>query len=108
MKALIIIVILATIAIMLFQYTRNKNLIKLFIAFATFALIITFLVVGNVTRPILPIFIAHIILIIVSWGGLIVYLVKERYYWWIIFSPAVTIGLFLVLEFFAGSGNEIG
>ena len=77
MKALIILSILGTVAIIFFQYSRNKNLKKLFIALGTFALIISLAVVGNVTRPVIPIFMAHLILVIVSWGGLIVYLVRE-------------------------------
>ena len=107
MKALIILVIFATVAAIFFQYSRNKDLKKLLIAIGTLAVIITFSVAGNVTRPVMPIFIAHMMLIIVSWGGLILYLFKERYYGWVIFSPVVTIGLFLLLEFLAGSGSEI-
>ncbi len=107
MKALIILAILATLAIIFFQYSRNKNLKKLLIALATFAAIISLAVVGNVTRPVIPIFMAHLILIIIAWGGLMVYLVKDKYYWWIIFSPVVTIGLFLLLELLTGSGHEM-
>ena len=107
MKAIIILVIFATLGIIFFQYSRNRDLKKLLIAITTFAVIVTLSVVGNVTRPVMPIFVAHIMLIIVAWGGLILYLFKEKYYWWVIFSPVVTIGLFLVLEFLAGSGSEI-
>ncbi|WP_415407181.1 hypothetical protein ACLHDG_01265 [Sulfurovum sp. CS9] len=108
MKALIILAILATLAIIFFQYSRNKDLKKLFIALGSFLIIVSLGVMGNLTRQIIPLFMAHIILIIVSWGGLIVYLVRDKYYWWIIFSPVVTIGFFLVLEFLTGSGHEIG
>jgi hypothetical protein len=107
MKALIILVILATLGIIFFQYSRNKNIKKLLIALATFGMIVSLAVVGNLTRPVIPIFIAHIILIIMAWGGLMVYLMKEKYYWWIIFSPVVTIVLFLVLEMLTGSGHDI-
>ena len=107
MKALIILAILATVAILFFQYSRNKNLKKLLIALATFGAIISLAVVGNLTRQVFPIFIAHIILIIIAWGGLLVYMFKDRYYWWILFSPVVTIGLFLLLEFLTGSGHEL-
>ena len=108
MKALIILAILATLAIIFFQYTRSKDLKKLFIALGSFGLIVSLGVMGNLTRQVIPLFMAHIILIVVSWGGLMVYLVKEKYYWWVIFSPVVTIGLFLVLELLTGSGHEIG
>ena len=108
MKALIILAILATLAIIFFQYTRSKDLKKLFIALGSFGLIVSLGVMGNLTRQIIPLFMAHIVLMIAAWGGLILYLIRDKYYWWIIFSPVVTIGLFLVLELLTGSGHEIG
>lgn len=107
MKALMILAILATLAIIFFLYSRNKDLKKLFIALVTFALIISLAVVGNMTRQVIPIYMAHIILIVLSWGGLLVYLLRDKYYWWIIFSPVITIVLFLVLEFLTGSKHEL-
>lgn len=107
MKALIILAILATLAILFFLYSRNKDLKKLLIGLLTFAAIISLAVLGNLTRQVIPIFMAHIVLIILSWGGLLVYIVRDKYYWWIIFSPVITIGLFLVLEFLTGSKHEL-
>jgi len=106
MKALIILAILATLAIIFFQYSRNKDLKKLFIALASFLIIVSLGVLGNLTRQVIPLFMAHIVLIVIAWGGLMVYLVRDKYYWWIIFSPVVTIGLFLLLELLTGSGHE--
>jgi len=107
MKALIILAILATLAILFFLYNRNKDLKKLLIGLATFGAIISLAIVGNMTRQVMPIFMTHMVLIILSWGGLLLYLLRDKYYWWIIFSPVITIGLFLVLEFLTGSGHEI-
>lgn len=106
MKALIILIIVATVAIIFFQYSRRKDLKKLFISLITFGVIVALAVVGNMTRQVMPIYMAHIILILFSWGGLILYLLRDRYYWWVIFSPVVTIGLFLLLEVLAGSSHE--
>ncbi len=106
MKALIILALLATLGIISFQYHRNKNLKKLLIALLTFGVIIALAVMGNVTRQVLPLYLAHVMLMIVSWGGLMLYLVRDRYVGWIIFSPLVTIGLFLLLEWLTGSGHE--
>ncbi len=106
MKALIILVIFATLGIIFFQYYRNKNLKKLFIALLTFGVIIALAVMGNVTRQVFPLYLAHMMLMIVSWGGLMLYIVRDRYVAWVIFSPLVTIGLFLVLEWLTGSGHE--
>ncbi len=107
MKALIILAILVTLAAIFFSYSRNRDLKKLFIALGSFLLIVSLGIMGNITRQVMPLFLAHIILIIIAWGGLIVYLVRDRYYWWIIFSPLVTIGLFLLLELLTGSGHEL-
>ncbi|GIU01025.1 hypothetical protein TSL6_15310 [Sulfurovum sp. TSL6] len=108
MKVFIILAIFATLGIIFFQYTRNKNLKKLFIALLTFGVIISLAVLGNVTRQVMPIYLAHMMLTVVSWGGLILYLVRDKYYGWIILSPLVTIGLFLLLELLTGSGHEVG
>jgi len=106
MKALIILIILLTLGAIFFQYSRTKNVKKLLIALATFGIIISLGVLGNLTRQVFPLFITHIILIIIAWGTLIWYLIRDKYYWWIIFSPVVTIGLFLLLELLTGSGHE--
>ena len=107
MKALIILVILGTFGTILFQYNRTKALKKLLISLATFIIILSLAVVGNLTRQVFPIFISHSILIIVAWGALFVYLIRDKYYWWVLFSPVVTIGIFLLLELIAGSGHEL-
>lgn len=106
MKAIIILTVILTLGIIFLYYFKTRNLKKLLISLGTFAIIISLAVVGNVTRQVIPLFIAHLILIIFAWGGLLVYLVKGRYYWWAVFSPLITIGLFLVLELLAGSGHE--
>jgi len=107
MKALMILVILATFGVMFLQYSRSKDLKKLLISIATFIAILSLGVVGNLTRQVFPIFISHIMLIIVAWGALILYIIRDKYYWWVIFSPVLTIGLFLVLELLTGSGHEL-
>jgi len=106
MKALIILAILATLGLIVYTFKQDKNLKKLFITLGTFAAIISLAVVGNLTRPIMPIFLAHAMLVILAWGAGLKYVFSGKYYWWIIFAPMVTIGLFLILEFLGGSGHE--
>jgi len=107
MKALLVIIILVTFAAIFFHYSRKKDMKKLLISLATFGVILSLAVVGNLTRQVIPLFIAHIILIVSAWGALILYLLRDKYYWWVIFSPVVTIGLFLLLELVTGSGHEL-
>jgi hypothetical protein len=107
MKALIILAILTTLAIIFFKYSRDKDLKKLFISLFSFLLIVSLGIVGNLTRQIIPLFLTHIVLVVAAWGGLMWYLLRGRYYWWLIFSPLVTIGLFLLLELLTGSSHEL-
>jgi len=107
MKVLIIFAILATLGIVVYTYKKDKNLKKLLITLATFTAIISFAVLGNLTRPVMPLFIAHEIFIIISWGALFMYVFKEKYCWWWFVAPLLTIGLFFMLEFLGGSAHEL-
>jgi len=107
MKFLIIVAIIFTIGLIFFKYSKDKNIQKLIISLLSFGMIVSMAVVGNLTRPVIPIYIAHMILIIFAWIALIWYILKSKYYWWIIFLPVVSIGLFLLLELLAGSANEL-
>ncbi|NOR55217.1 MAG: hypothetical protein GQ531_03320 [Sulfurovum sp.] len=108
MKALIILAILLTLAIIFFQYNRNKDVKKLLISLGTFIAILSLGFMGAITRQVMPIFIAHIVLVIIAWGGLFVYFIRDKYYIWVLFSPIITIGIFLVLELLTGSSHEVG
>lgn len=107
MKAFIILAILATLGLIVYKFKKDKNLKKLLITLVTFVAIISLAVVGNLTRPIMPLFLAHVILLIIAWGATLKYMWSDKYYWWLIFSPLVTIGLFLLLEFLGGSSHEL-
>ena len=107
MKALIILVILVTLGLIVYKFNKDKNLNKLLISLGTFAVIISLAVLGNLTRPIIPLFLAHAMLIVLAWGAGLKYVFSEKYYWWIVFAPVLTIGLFFLLEFLDGSANEL-
>jgi len=106
MKAFLVIAILLTFGLIFFLYSRNKDTRKLLTALGSFILIISLGIMGNITRPVLPFFLAHIILIVFAWVGLLYYLIRDRYVWWLIFSPVVTIVLFVIWSLIAGSRYE--
>jgi len=106
MKALLVIAILLTFGLIFFRYSRSKDTKKLFISLGSFILLITLGIVGNITRPVIPFFLAHVILIVFAWAGLLYYMLRDRYVWWLIFSPVVTIALFVIWSLIAGSRYE--
>jgi len=107
MKAFMILGILLTLAMIFLTYRKDKEIKKLLLSLGSFSLIISLAIMGNLTRPVLPIYLAHLILVLFAWMGLWVYMVKRKYYWWVIVSPIGTIGLFLLLEFLTGSGHSL-
>jgi len=109
MKARIIVVILITLGIVFYKFSKDKNLKKLLITLATFGFIISLAVYGNLlTRSVVPIYIAHMVLIIIAWGALLfMYVFKNKYCWWWFVAPLITIALFLGLEFLGGSAHEV-
>ncbi|MDD3500617.1 MAG: hypothetical protein PHS85_09685 [Sulfurovum sp.] len=106
MKGVMILAVLLTLGIHFLYYRRTKNLKKIFISLGTFGVILGLAAAGNVTRQVMPLFVAHLILLIFAWGGVFVYLLKDRYYWWVLFSPVITIGIFLLMELLTGSAHE--
>jgi len=106
MKALIVLTILITLVVILLKYKQDKNLKKLFISLGTFTFLILLGISGNITRQIIPLFLLHIVLLIGAWSGLLVYIFRAKYYWQVIFTPVVTIVLFLILELLTGSAHE--
>jgi hypothetical protein len=98
--------ILATFGLIFLRYSRNKDMKRFLISLGSFILIITLGIVGNITRPVIPFFLAHIVLIVFAWLGLLYYLVRGRYLWWSIFAPVTTIVLFVAWSLIAGSRYE--
>ena len=106
MKALIVFGVLLTLGLILLQHKREQRFSKTVISLGSFALLLSFGVMGGITRPIIPLFLAHLVLITLAWIGLLYYIFRGRYLWWVIFSPAVTILLFVALSLLEGSRYE--
>jgi len=106
MAKLLIGAIVVTVTLTLLQYRRHRNLRKLLIVLGSLGLILALGIIGTVMRVVFPLYITHLLLIGVAWLALLYYLLRNRYYWWLIFSPLITIGLFLLLELLEGSGHN--
>ena len=98
--------ILLTLALIALDAYRRKDLRKSLIALGSFALILGFAAMGLNMRAILPLFVAHILLILFAWSALLYYLLRGRYYWWAFWLPALSLALFVGLNFLEGSRYE--
>ena len=108
MKGMIIIAILVTFGLIAMDFYRHRDWKKLLTSLATITVILTLAGLGNMTRTVIPLFIAHFILIVIAWGTLIYYIFRDRLYWPLIIAPVVTILLFVLLERVIGSAGAGG
>ena len=103
MKVLIVLSILLAIGVIILMYKREDNVQKMAFSFLILLAIIGLAVVGNVMRSVMPLFLAHIIALIIAYGGLIYYVFKARTQWTLWLLPLATLILYVVV---AWVGNE--
>jgi len=108
MKGMIILAILATLGLIAIDFYRHRDWKKLLISLGVFGVILTLAGLGNMVRSVIPIFIAHFVLIVIAWGAMLFYIFRDKLFWPVILSPLATILLFVLLERVIGSGGAGG
>ena len=103
MKALIVLVLLLTIGLIIVRYRRDGNGSKMLFSFAILGEIIVLSVMGNVMRSIMPLFIGHVMALIVAYGGLLLYIVRGKTQWVLWMLPLLSLMFYFLL---AWIGNE--
>ena len=103
MKAVIVLSILFAIGVIFLMYKREDDVQKMAFSFFILLAIIGLAVVGNVMRAVMPLFLAHIIALIIAYGGLIYYIFRERTQWILWLLPLATLVLYIVI---AWIGNK--
>ncbi len=103
MKVLIVLSILLAISVIVLMYKREDNVQKMAFSFLILLAIIGLAVLGNVMRSLIPLYLAHIIALIIAYGGLIYYIFKEKRQWILWLLPLATLILYVVV---AWVGNE--
>lgn len=107
MKGIIVIAILATFVMAFLAYRKNRDLKKLFITLGSFIVMLYILWVGfRVSIAIFPLKIVNIVLGFFAWGGIVYYILRDRYIWWLIFSPLLMPVLFVLFSLIGGSRYE--
>jgi hypothetical protein len=107
MKAMIILLVLVTFSSIFFQYYRSRDLKKLFITIASFGILLYVLWVGyRVSITIFPLKMLNIVLGFFAWGGVVFYMLRDRYVWWVIASPLIVPLAFVFFSLVGGTRYE--
>ena len=103
MKAVIVLAILFSIGLIVLMYKREDDVQKMAFSFFILLAIIGLAVVGNVMRSVMPLFLAHIVALIVAYGGLVYYVFRDKTQWILWLLPLATLILYVLI---AWIGNE--
>lgn len=103
MKVLIVLALFLAIGLIFTSYKRENNSQKLLFSVVILVFIVAFAILGNTMRSIIPLFLAHIMALMVAYGGLIYYIFREKTVWIAWLMPLFTLILYLLL---AWIGNE--
>ena len=103
----VIILVLITLAIIFFQYKKEKNIKKSLIATALFVYLLVAGYSGYILmRAVPPLAFTHLIAIIAGYFAIFYYLFKNKLYTYIFIAPLVTIAIYFGLNFIEGSRYE--
>ncbi|SFV58480.1 hypothetical protein MNB_SV-13-846 [hydrothermal vent metagenome] len=103
MKIVIVLAILLAVALITLFYKKEEDTFKMLFSFFVLFYIIGLAIVGTVMRSLMPLFLAHVVALIFSYGALLYYIFRDRKQFIIWLLPFGTLALYVVL---AWIGNE--
>ena len=103
MRLFIIVAPLLAMGLIYFFYQREKDLSKLLLSSIVLISIVALGIVGNIMRSLLVLYITHDVTLLLSYGGLLYYIVRGKTQWLLWVLPALSLLLFLVVLWI---GNE--
>ncbi|MCH9741547.1 MAG: hypothetical protein K0U38_12020 [Epsilonproteobacteria bacterium] len=103
MKALTVLAILLAIGLIYLMYRKEADVKKALSSTLLLIGIISLAILGNVMRSIMPLFLAHIVALIFAYGGLLLYILRDKAYWYLWLLPLLTLATYVLL---AWLGNE--
>ncbi len=105
MKLLLILIILLNIFLIFYIQKRDRDIKKTLFVFGLFTSLSIMATFGMMTKAVISIFILHIIFIVISWGSILWYIFRDKYYSHLHLSPLITLSLYMIGEFLFGSGS---
>jgi len=99
MKIIIVLAILIGIVVPILIYKRDKELKTLFISLLLLFGILFLSITGTVMRSLLPLYMLHIVSLIFAYISYMIYILRDKFYWYIYFIPFSTLLLYILLAF---------
>ena len=103
MKAIIVLAILLAMGIIFLFYKKDSDTSKMLFSFLVLASIISLSIVGTVMRSLMPLFLTHLVALVLSYGGLLYYIFSDKKQWILWLLPMSTLAFYVLL---AWIGNE--
>jgi len=103
MKFLMVILPAIAIALIYMAYKRDSDIKKLIISFVLLWAVITLALLGMVMLSLKILFFTHMLAIFIAYGGLVYYILRNKFIWLALVAPLGTITLYLILVWI---GNE--
>ncbi len=103
MTGKIVLLMLLSILLLLFDFKRKRDKQKSIRASLLFLYTFTIFYAGMITRSIPPLFAVHILVILLSWGATVLYIIRDKLYLWIYALPLLNIALVFALNFLEGA-----
>jgi hypothetical protein len=104
MKTVLAILILLTLFSMMALFYRKRAIKQLVENMLFFLWVLFNLSMSVVLKPIFVLFVIHLALVVLLWGGLFVFLFQRRLIRWILFAPLVTLTSFYFIAWLGGAG----
>ncbi len=103
MKTIIVLAILLGIGLIILRYKGEQDPKKMVFSSILLIMLIALGIVGNMMRSVAPLFLTHMVAVVASYIGLLIYIFKDRIYWYLSLAPVVTLLFYLLLSWL---GNE--
>jgi len=103
MRLLIILMPLIAIGLNYLIFKKDRDIKKFILSFLLLFFIVSFFIVGNIMRAVTPMFLMHIVAIVVAYGAMIYYIFSKKIIWMALISPIITLFIYLLLVWV---GNE--
>ena len=107
MKLIIILAILIGIVAPILIYKKDRELKTLLISLLLLFGIVFLGIIGTVMRSLMPLYLLHIVALLFAYISYLIYLIKDRFYWYIYLLPFGTL-LFYILLAFIGNRHVSG